>query len=160
MSEQIEVWDNSGGTRSLERVQMILIGGMLLFEWVAIYFTQAGLMSGSERRLFFSVLLAVLFLGLAECIVGYINSFKAMRNPLSIECGWHKRQWTYTFTVLAIMLGVAFTPSLAHRNTVKAWERMEREEFNHRKNNPPRYQPLESHSFAWESDGDFRNCAS
>jgi len=160
MNEQVESRDIFGVSRSLERVQLILIGGMLLFEWVAMYFTQAGLMSGSDRRLFYGVLFAVLMLGLAECIVGYINSFKTVRNPLLIECGWHKRQWTYTVTVWAIMLGVAFTPSLARRNTVKAWERMEREEFNHRKNNPPRYQPLESRSFAWESDGDFRNSAS
>ena len=137
------MWRCLGGI-NLERVQIILIGGMLLCEWVAMYFTQAGLMSSSARRLFFGVLFAVLFLGLAEGIVGYIGSSKALRNPLLIECGWRKRQWTYTLTVWAIMMGVAFTPSLARRNTVKIWERMEREEFNKRKNtNTPRYCPVE-----------------
>jgi hypothetical protein len=142
------MWRRLGGI-NLERVQMILIGVMLLFEWVAMYFTQAGLMSWSDRRLFYGVLFAVLFLGLAECIVGFINSFKTVRTPLLIECGWHKRQWTYSITVLAIMLGVAFTPSLARRNTVKIWERMEREESNKRKNtNTPRYYPVERTSMA------------
>jgi len=140
------MWRRLGGI-NLERVQVILIGVMLLFELVAMYFTQAGLMSRSARRLFYGVLLAVPLLALVESIVSYIGSSKVLRNPLLIECGWHKRQWTYTVTVWAIMLGVAFTPSLARRSTVKAWERMEREEFNKRKNtNTPRYCPVERSS--------------
>ncbi len=136
------MWRRLGGV-DLERVQMILIGLMLLFEWVAMYFTQAGLMSGSDRRHFYGALFAVLLLGMAECVVGYVGSSRAQRNTSLIECGWRKRQWTYTLTVWAIMLGVALTPSVARRNTVKAWERMGREEFSKRKmTNIPRCIPV------------------
>lgn len=153
------VCDDSGRV-NLERVQMILICSMIPFAGGAFYFAHVCLSSIWDRRIFIFSLLSVCFLGLAQLIVGWIHAFKVLRNPHPLGKGCFKQLLVYDLTVLAIMLSTMFTPVMLRRNTAKIWERMKREEFNKRKNNPPRYQPLESRSFAWVSDGDFRSRAS
>ena len=140
------MWQRLGGI-NLERVQMILICSMLPLAGVAIYFANACPRSTVDRRIFIVSILAVGVLGLAQLIIGWIHAEKVLRNPFSSRKGWFKQLLVYDLAMLAIVASIMLAPAMIRRNTVKAWERMEREEFNKRKNtNTPRYYPVECSS--------------
>ena len=124
-------------------MQLILLGAMVIFAGVAIYFSFACLRNHTDKNLFIFAVFAVLLLGLASFIVGYINSVWAFRYPMSVGHNWDKRQWVYFVSVLIVTAATLLSPTMMRRNTIKIWERMEREKFNKRKNtNTPRYCPV------------------
>jgi hypothetical protein len=136
------------GGNNLELILIILIGIMLIFAGVAFYLSHTGLRSNADKTIFIGAIFTVLMLGLSSCIVGYINSTMVFRYPLPGGQGWSNRQWVYVSTVVAVLVVTMFTPAMLRRNTVKILERMEREEFNKRKNtNTPKYCPVERASF-------------
>jgi hypothetical protein len=132
---------------NLDRVQLILICSMLPFAGMAVYFASACLRSLVDRRMFIFSILAVGLLGLAQLIVGWIHAEKVLRNPYSSGRGWFKQLLVYDLATLAIVASTMLAPAMIRRNTVKMWERMEREEFNKRKNsNTPIYYPMQRSS--------------